>query len=824
MFEQDVCWTQSRPVPGLLPWQSYFLAFVIGVFGVRFPGPALVALILLYSTDTFLRTKMCRLPLLVVICCAVFGFGYATQRTPEPGVSIPAWMESRTPAEVRGVVDRVEPRPNHRVRVILRDIFYSVDGSVGELEGKLAWTLRHSDYLPVPGQTVHARLRVVPVRNFGNPGGWDYEWYWQRQGIFWRAWLNGKGKPQWGEVPSDFLWRVKSDLRQAVAHHVPDTQGGAMVLALVTGDRSRLDAATMDATRAGGLAHTLALSGLHVGFVAAFGLALAWLVSLIYPPLLLKVPRPKLAVWLAAPMIMAYAWLGQPSASLIRAATMFAFWGVLLLQGRGRVLMDGLFFALAVIVFIAPLSVFDLSLQMSAMAVAGIGLLYPRFRFLFRGGRRWWRRLLGWGAGLLCISLCANLALLPLVSWYFGSFSPNILLNLLWLPVLGFVVMPLGIAGMILSCAAWSAPVGGMCLSWASQSMDWLLAVLHLANVHGLTPVFAVLRPLWPEIMGFMLLFGAMVIVWGDKKRRVFGLAGLGFVALVLPHVSMMVGDARDEIRLTLIDVGLGQAVVISLPGGHRWLIDGGGGSSNFDIGESVVAPSLTYGRPPRLDGVFMTHPDADHSHGLPFILSRFATGPFFTNGLLPRGRTGKKMRAVFEERSITPVVLQSGQKLYLTNETSLEILHPGKGFCSRKGNELSLVMRLVRDEQGLVFLPGDVEKKGWRPFLQGVPRPRHRPLSCHITEAVQAISLNCMWRYRRRWPCVPMVISIAMDFHRSKWSEGLACLSLPLPAMDRLRSYGMRLATCLFVDINGRRDLPNIRIPAITCLIIPYR
>jgi len=665
---------------------------------------------------------------LVFICCAVFGYAYASQRTPERPEAAPVWMMERTPAMVHGVVDRVEPRPGNRLRIVLRDNRCEVNGKEEVLPGKIAWSQRSPDYRPSPGQSVTASLRVVPVHNFGNPGSWDFAWYWQRQGVFWRAWAAGKTKPVWSERPQALLWDIKSGLRQAVSSHLPETQGGAMVFALITGDRSRLAAETMEATRSAGLAHTLALSGLHVGFVAAMGLGLAFVVGWIYPPLLLSVPRPKLAVMLAAPLVLGYAWLGQPSASLIRAATMFGFWGILLLQGRGRVLLDGLFFALVAILFFSPLSAFDLSLQMSVTAVAGISLMYPRFGYLFRNGRTWYGRLLGWAGGLLLISISANIALMPLVSWYFGTMSPNILLNLLWLPVLGFVVMPLGLMGMILTSMSWTLPLGSALLGWAAVSMDWLLGVLFAVNAHGLTPAFSVLRPLWPEMLGFAVLAVAVVVAWGGRRRVPVSLMVVGFLLLVGPHVFVMVEDSRDEVRLTMLDVGLGQSLVISTPGGRRWLVDGGAGSKHFDIGEAVVAPALTRGRSPRLDGVFMTHPDVDHSHGLPFVLDRFDVGAFYTNGMLPRGRTGKRMKSVMERRAILPTPLVAGDTVSLGFDTVVEILHPDTNFESRYANERSLVLRLVRNDTSLALLPGDVEKGGLAAMLSS-----GRPLDAEV-------------------------------------------------------------------------------------------
>jgi competence protein ComEC len=697
-------------LPGLLPWQSYFLAFVLGVFAFKDSTPALAALAVLLVADTSIRGWLHRLPILAFVFCAVFGFGYASQRAPEP-VETPAWMEARQVVEVQAVVDRAEPRQGGRLRLVLRDVSYSLDGAQGKLPGMVSWNWRKPNHAPAPGQSVSLPMRLVPLRNFGNPGGWDYEWYWQRQGVNWRGWPAGRNAAiVWGDSSDSFLWKVKTCLRTAVSQSIPDSQGGAMLLALIAGDRSLLDATTVDATRSAGLAHTLALSGLHVGFVAAIGFGLAWVIGWMYPPLLLRVPRPNLAIWLAAPLVLGYAWLGQPSQSLLRAATMFAFWGFLLLQGRGRVLMDGLFFALAVIVVSSPFSVFDLSLQMSALAVAGIGLMMPKLQSLLNFGQGWWQRGLSWAMQLLGLSLCANVALLPLVSWTFGTWTPNILLNLIWLPVLGFAVMPLGIVGMLFSAFGWTAPFGNLLLTGGAFVMDGLLLLLH--TMDDITPVVAILRPLWLEILGGALLFVTALVALVNRRVLV-GLACLGFVLLVWPHVGVMLADAQDEVRVSLIDVGQGQAALISTPGGHRWLVDGGAGSSSFDFGESVVAPYLTYGRPPRLDGVFMSHPDLDHSHGLSFILTRFTVGAFYTNGMLPRGRNGKRMRAALKVSGVEPIALQAGHMVEMGDDIRLEVLHPAVDFEERHANERSLVLRLVRDGVGLALIPGDIEMNG---------------------------------------------------------------------------------------------------------------
>ena len=714
--------TEPGGAPGLLPWQVYFLAFVLGIFSFRHPVESVAALGLLWAVDHVLRAPGVRANGLAV--ALLLGMAYAWSVAPQPPAEIPAFMLERTPVAVEARVDRVEPRPGQSLRILLADVTCTPDnGPQTELPGKVVWQWRWPDRAVAPGDTVRFFQRLAPIRGYGNPGQGDYAWYWGRQGVFWRTWSSGgKGIEV---VASDGFspgsW--KAALRQRLTGLVPETPGGALVLTLATGDRFRLEPETMETLRDAGLAHILALSGLHVGLVALFGVGLAYGLGWLRPSIYLRVPRPKLAVLLAAPLVLAYVWLGQPSASLIRAACMFGFWGGLLLMGRGRVLLDGLFFALALIVAVSPLSVFDMSLQMSGVAVAGIAALFPLLRraFLVRGG--FVARLVGYVAGLLGISLSVNLAMLPVMAWYFGMVQPDFLFNLLWLPGLGFAVMPLAVAGAVLAPFAWTAGAAAHLLGWAAGITDWMLSVVARARDAGWTPSVAVYRLQWPQMLGYWLLLGLGAALAGravsSRGRNV--LLALAAALLLVPAGMTLYRDGRDRVRLEVIDVGQGQSVLITAPGGGRWLVDGGGNTSPFmDIGESVVGPYVALGRLPRLDGVVMSHEDSDHSKGLSHILGRFSVGRFVYNGTLPGGELGRRMRRAIHASGLDPEIVRAGDLLDLGRGLVLEVLHPSDLDRTGSSNNRSLALRLVWRGTPLALLFGDLERGGLRPLLTG--------------------------------------------------------------------------------------------------------
>ncbi|OIN99227.1 MAG: DNA internalization-related competence protein ComEC/Rec2 [Desulfovibrionaceae bacterium CG1_02_65_16] len=594
------------------------------------------------------------------------------------------------------------------------------------MPGRIAWDWDEPGYRPAPGQEVTVELRLRPVHGFANFGGADFEWQQRLRGVFVRAYTRGPlgedgAGAAFGPRPRAFWWDLREDLRTRLIALLPPTQGGAIVLGLLLGDRSRIGQEVTDELRAAGLSHTLALSGLNVVYVAVLGWALAWLAGLVHPRIYLRVPRQKLAVLVSFPLVAVYVWVGQASPSLVRSAWMFGFWGLLLLFDRGRALVDGLFLALLFIIGLDPLCVFDVSLQMSAVAVAGMALLYTWLAAFIPRPRRLVLRPLHWAWDAFALTLCANLALLPITVWYFGTYPPNFLLNLPWLPAQGLVVQVLGMLGMGLAPLPGCSGVAGALLAAAAHAQDWMLDALHRLVAAGFFPTWALLRPLWPELLGAGAALAAAPFCRtrsGWPRARALTLLIGGLLLMAWPQAQLLAEDARDEVRLTVLDVGQSQALLVTAPGGRRVLIDAGGSfSRTFDMGRSVVGPALCWGRPPRLDAALFSHPDIDHAQGLAWILREFHVGRFYTNGQWPEGKLDGELTAALRKSvangALTPERLVAGQTLDLGSGVRLEVAHPAADYVGRGTNENSLVLRLVWRGHGLALLPGDVARDG---------------------------------------------------------------------------------------------------------------
>ncbi|MEF2146054.1 MAG: DNA internalization-related competence protein ComEC/Rec2 [Desulfovibrionaceae bacterium] len=698
------------------------LGYASGLLASLWLIPALVCLAVLIALDARSGRPNAFWCLLLIVF--VSGLAYATLQLPSDPEPLPQGITSQDRVEMQGVVKDISGKPGGRLQVVLEDVQVLVPGKQSiPLHSGVVWSWHDPSRTLRPGQDVHLLTRLLPVAGFGNPGAWDYGQYWRMQGVGFSAYSKGEKSLRTGPVPESFAAELLANLQGAVLDGAAPGQGRALLLALLTGDRFELDTRTVDLLRRAGLSHTLALSGLHLGFVASLGLFLALMLGRFFPSALLRVPRPKLAVLLAAPAILGYVWLGQASPSLVRAALMFVFWGLLLLTGRPRVLLDGLFLALACMLLVSPLSVFDLRLQLSVVAVAGIAVFLPALQFLFRTGDSLPYRFLRWFLGIMAVSFCANVALLPLTARYFGMFTPNLLPNFIWLPPLGFLVLPLGGAGMLLGVFPWTAGLGQLLVAGAINVLDVMLTFLQWANSLDFFPLHQLLRPLWPEMLGCAVLLVLVAMTLRRPPRCFWPGMALGLALLFVPQLQMLWRDAQNEVRVEVLDVGQGQAIVISLPGGGRLLLDGGGlRSRSLEAGRDVVAPYLTLGRPPRLDWIVLSHPHMDHYKGLFHILEYFEVGRFAFNGLWPSGDTGRAFRNLLEEKRLSAQRLARGDVLSLGHDASIDVLHPFQVKKAPTTNDTSLVLLLKRAGRPLALLPGDAEAWGLKQVLASAP------------------------------------------------------------------------------------------------------
>ena len=396
----------------------------------------------------------------------------------------------------------------------------------------------------------------------------------------------------------DAVPRGRGALRDRIAERSRRLFGtrAPLVDALVIARRAELDAELRERYTRSGLAHLLSISGLHVGFFAA------WL------SLLLKRLRlgARARFFAGTTVMLAYVWLLGFPAPATRSAAMLA----LLEMGKLRqrvVAPRGLVALAALCVMLGdPWSVQSVGAWLSVAAVAAViwaGRATERHPKLVR---------------VLAPAAAATLLTAPITAYAFGTVAPiGVLANLAAIPLAGLAVPGLMVA--LLLSSSWLAAGAGLCLALLDVVARTAAALPggHFVMIAG-PPAAA----LWLAIV--VLAWW----LWTSPRRRWTIAARVCFTAALLSLAGLIRGFSRltDCVCLTVsfLDVGQGDAIALRSPAGRWVLIDGGPRGPQGDAGRRVVVPFLRSNGATQLAAIVATHAHLDHFGGLSAVLDAF--------------------------------------------------------------------------------------------------------------------------------------------------------------------------------------------------------
>lgn len=417
--------------------------------------------------------------------------------------------------------------------------------------------------------------------------------------------------------PIDRTRRGRGGWRDRIAARTVSLFGGRapLVNALIIGERSDLDPSVRERYARAGLAHLLSISGLHVGFLAAW-------IALLLTHLRLTTAQ-RFAV--SSLLILGYVWLLGFPAPATRAALMLSIDGVARLRQRVAAPRGTIALAALCLLIWDPWAVTAVGAWLSVGAIAAViwasraGVGRPRL------------------VRLLLPAAAATFVTAPVTALVFGTVAPiGILANLVAIPLGG-----LAVPGAMIALVSSSVSAGiGRLLAAGSGLM---LALLDLvAGAAAAIPAgHVILTAGWPAAL---IWAGVLVVawwLWGSVGRPWTFAARLAFTGVVVTWATLYSrtpADAEGELTIHFLDVGQGDAAVLHTPHGHWIVIDGGPRTPEQDQGRRVVVPFLRRHGARELALVVATHGDADHLGGLPAVLEAFPTRLAFEPGE-PLGR-----------------------------------------------------------------------------------------------------------------------------------------------------------------------------------------
>lgn len=663
------------PAPGII---GVAVAFLVGVVLVqwltRLPPHWLDALLVIVA----LAACWC-FPRLRWLAVLVLGLAWAAWRADlAMQMRLPRHLE-KSDIDVVGVVSDL-PRDGRIANSFVLHVEHAwLDARPISLEGdtRASWYGAPAGQ-PAPCSRWHVRLRLKRPRSLLNPGGFDSERSALERREVATGYVRDKGDNHKLGQEAWCVDRWRAAVSTAIAAAIPDAQGAHLLQSLAVGDTRGLSDHDWDVARANGISHLLAISGFHVGVAALFG---AWLVRglwWLFPGLGRRVPRQVaqgVAALLTALAYGAMAGFGLPT---IRTLLMIAVVAAARCGRRSTGGLQTLAFALLAILAWDPLSVLS----------AGFWLSFAGVAFLMMGLARP-RTFIGHVKTLGLTQLLMTVALLPLTVWFFGQASlVGALSNLIAVPVVSLVVVPLALAGTLL------LPFSTSAAGWLWQPAAWVMHALwqlleYLAGwpgAHWYPPTVTL------PVMGLATLGALWLFLPRGMPARWLGL--LLFFPLLLPYQPEL---PKGAFRLWVVDVGQGLSVLLRTR--HHALVYDTGARypSGFDLGRVAVLPMLHALGVHRLDVLMISHGDNDHAGGAAAVVDAFPQAQRLAG---EPERTGLGMHAC-----------HVGQAWHWDGVT-LQVVNPREGAApATHDNDASCVL-LVTGQGGRALLTGDISSR----------------------------------------------------------------------------------------------------------------
>ncbi len=711
-FAAGIWWLQQQAALPALTWAGALL------FGVL-PG---VLLLLLRGGHRLWRVLRW---LLILVCCAAAGFIWAAACAQwRLADALPAEWEGRD-ITLTGVIAGLPQFYERNLRFEFNvEQVLTQDARVPQRIVLSWWGSTAREDRPAtlpdlhPGERWQLTVRLKRPHGLANPHGFDYEAWLLERGI--RA--TGYVRPKSGakklqamvHEPRYWVEVLRERMRTRIQSVLGDAPAAGVITALAMGDQRAIPPEQWQVFTRTGVNHLMSISGLHVTMLSGLAFTLMNFLWRRSARLTLALPAVKAAALAGLLTGIAYALLAGFAVPAQRTVFMLAVVAIALWTGRATAAGPVLATALLVVLIIDPWAVLAPGFWLSFGAVAIIMLVSVNRL-----------RQPHWAVTWARVQWAVTLALVPALLAMFQQVSlVSPIANALAIPLISLVVVPLALTGLVIPVDA-ILHLSHWLMAFCADALQWLSELPDAAWEQHAPPAWTVIVAMTGAVW--------LLLPRGFPARWIGAFAFLPML-LILPA-----SPPEGVLRLTVLDVGQGLAVVAQTQH-HALLFDTGPAfGPSADSGNRVIVPYLRAAGIKRLDRMIISHDDLDHSGGALSVMQAVPVAEVLSS--LP---------------DLDPLVLLSpleqrcraGQQ-WLWDGVRFDMLHPDVAGDALKTNDRSCVIKITT-AGGSVLIPADIERRVERALLAQsadllksdvLIAPHHGSKTSSSIEFVQAVA-----------------------------------------------------------------------------------
>lgn len=506
-----------------------------------------------------------------------------------------------------------------------------------------------------------------------------------------------------------FLYGIKNRCTKIIDNSF-DSESAGIVKAMLVADKSTLDKNIKKLYSENGIAHIMAISGVHVAII---GMTLYGFLRK------LRIGR-LISGTFSIAIIILYGIMTGMSSSTERAVIMLILSIAAEYFGRKTDAPTSMGFAMIIMVLGNPYVILDAGFQLSFAAITGVTVVAPQLRKLLRMFKGFiketdekkkqkhkkimsLRKMIIKLIDALVVGIASFITTTPVIIYYYYQFPPySILINLIVIPLVSLIV-----GGSIL------VVLTGLFFAGAAVVMTYpvrliLFGYKYLCIFASGLPGASVLvghisiGMLFVYYLSVVLIFAILRMIRIGKTEREGPILYLMLATVLFLTVVYEVYSYDKSLKIVYMDVGQGDGALLRTSGHGGILIDGGS-SSNKRVGEYVMVPVLKYYGVSEVEYAFVSHGDADHVSGLEYLLNEEQSGVHVVNLVLPEYGNQDALQELKSEataNNVNIIYMKPGDNITYNHQhaetINIECLYPdeeaGQGVLDT--NNLSMILK----------------------------------------------------------------------------------------------------------------------------------